>query len=107
MTDGQLELVHALGRCSLGVWTRKKSFMRSMEALAERAPATPLTPKQAEYLYRCAWHFRRQLPERLVMATMLTAALKVREIADRPTNDDVHLQERKRLRAAAAQLRLI
>lgn len=65
MTPRQLEIIAALDRVTFPPATSQKRFARDMVALARAKPDHVLTEKQADYLTKLAWRFRRQMPAHL------------------------------------------
>ncbi|HUO23691.1 MAG TPA: hypothetical protein VMU59_14335 [Caulobacteraceae bacterium] len=66
MNERQRRQAEALGRCSFLPGSAEKRFCRDMAARAALAAPPELTERQAAYLERLCWRFRRQLPAHLV-----------------------------------------
>lgn len=65
MTPREIAIAKAFRNVSFPPATAAKRFARDMASLAESAPETPLTAKQAEMMARIAYRYRRQLPAHL------------------------------------------
>lgn len=63
MTTDESTIVRALNYCIFQPGSYTRRFVRT---LASMQTASELTPRQAEYLWRAAWSYRRQLPRHLV-----------------------------------------
>ena len=69
MTERQILVAQALGRCSMLPGTSDKRFVKDMERRAYGLKPAELTERQAANLERLAWRFRRQMPSSLVPET--------------------------------------
>lgn len=65
MTEHEIDLAAALGRCSFLPGSAEKRFCRSMAEIAACSPQKELTLRQRHYMEIMAWRYRRQLPARL------------------------------------------
>lgn len=61
MTATEIAAARALVRCTFLPGLPPKRFVRQMATAATNAPETPLTERQAAYLWRLVWSYRRQL----------------------------------------------
>jgi hypothetical protein len=68
MTDLQKMRARALAQATIAKHTASYSFVKAMAHHAEHQPDRELTPRQAEFLTRLSWTFRRQIPAALVPA---------------------------------------
>jgi hypothetical protein len=68
MTTLQQQRARALAQCTIHKNTSSYSFVKSVAHWAEHQPDRVLTPRQAEFLIRLSWTFRRQMPAMLVPA---------------------------------------
>lgn len=66
MTEEQSLRAQSLERCSFPVGSTDKRFVRDMAARSRTANPPTLTDRQAAYLTRLAWRYRRQMPRDLV-----------------------------------------
>lgn len=66
MTEEQSLRAQALERCTFLPASTDKRFVRDMAARSRTAHPPALTDRQAAYLTRLAWRYRRQMPRGLV-----------------------------------------
>lgn len=66
MTDLEIEAATQLGRCRLPPATSTKRLCRHMAAQAQ-ADEPKITDKQAEYLWKFCWTYRRQIASAAVV----------------------------------------
>ncbi len=65
MTPRQLAIISAFERVTFALGTSQKRFANNMIALARSDPDHALTDKQADYITKLAWRYRRQMPAHL------------------------------------------
>lgn len=65
MTPRELAIAKAFRNVSFSPATAAKRFARHMAEIAEHSPDYPLTEKQAKYMAKVAYRYRRQLPPHL------------------------------------------
>lgn len=53
--------IKALSKCTMGIGTSSKRFVRDMKARLDAASEFDLTAKQKLFLWRIAFHYRQQL----------------------------------------------
>lgn len=63
MTADEATIARALNGCRFLPGSYTKRFVRTVAAMS---PASELTQRQIEHLWRVAWSYRRQLPKNLV-----------------------------------------
>ena len=66
MTDDQIKMALALGKCSFFPGSSQKRFARNMAHWAQLKPQAPITGAQDRYLRDLVQRFRRQLPDHIV-----------------------------------------
>jgi hypothetical protein len=66
MTEHEITLAKALGRCSFMPGTNQKRFARDLAFVAENDPSREITERQRYYMELMAWRYRRQIPSSLV-----------------------------------------
>ena len=66
MTEEQSLRAQALQRCTFPIGSPDKRFVREMAERSRTAGPKALTDRQAAYLTRLAWRYRRQMPRDLV-----------------------------------------
>jgi hypothetical protein len=65
MTPREIAIARAFANVSFPPATAAKRFARHMTEIAVRHPEHPLTQKQADYMAKVAWRYRRQIPVHL------------------------------------------
>lgn len=61
VTDGQKRMIAALSYCTFLPGSYPKRFVRDMRWRMENEPDTELSEKQAAYLEKLAWMYRKQI----------------------------------------------